>query len=102
MAGRRWSAAEGVYVTTWLPYRTVPAIARALGRSEKGVRRWCERHGHSATTELLMTSGRAARIAGVSPQRLTALARQGRVRARRVPGGRWWLWRVEDLPQLSR
>lgn len=98
MPGRPWTRQEAVFVTTWLPYRTVPAIAAALGRTEKAVRRWCERHGHYATTELLMRSGRAARLAGCTPQRLTALARAGRIRARRVPGGRWWLFAVADLP----
>lgn len=98
MPGRRWTRAEMVYVTTWLPYRRAAVIAARIGRTEKAVCRWCERHGHFPTTQHLMTSGRAARYAGVSPQALTALARGRLISARRVPGGRWWLFAMDDLP----
>lgn len=46
-----------------------------------------------------VTSTVAAELTGLSAQWLTQMARAGSVRARRVPGGRWWLFDMEALPQ---
>jgi hypothetical protein len=99
---RRWTADEADLAVTYLPYWRVETIARALGRTPAAVRSWCARHGQWPTTQHLVTSGWAAQLTGLTPQRLTALARAGAVPARRVPGGRWWLFDPERLPRRRR
>ncbi len=89
---RRWTPAEEEYLAAQLTRRPRAQIARRLGRTEKAVARYCERRGWYPTRMDRLTSGMLARETGLSPQRLTALARAGRLAARRVPGGRWWLF----------
>lgn len=96
---RHWTDAEEQFVSDHLHYWGVAAIARHLGRTEKAVRRYQERRGLFCCTGWLLTSGHASRLCGCSPQRLTALARAGRIKARRMPRGHWWLFRQEDLPR---
>jgi len=101
MAGphRRWRPDEEAFVRAAIAYMTVPTIAARLGRTPKAVLRWMERHRVFPTrTGDYVTSGVASRLTGLKPQTLTALARAGRVRARRVPGGRWWMFDTEELP----
>ncbi|MCC6312671.1 MAG: hypothetical protein IT337_01560 [Thermomicrobiales bacterium] len=98
-AGKHWSAAEELTVIALVDRLTVAELARRLGRTEKAVTRWRERHGVYPTTAGWLTSGWAARESGYSAQRLTALARAGKTSARRVPGGRWWLFDGDDLPR---
>lgn len=88
---RRFTADEEQFISDRLPIWTLDAIARHLGRTRQSVERYCWRKHHAATTQDLVTSGQAAALTGRSPQRITALARQGKIRARRKPGGRWWL-----------
>lgn len=77
--------------------RSCKAIGRKLGRSAHAVYRRSARLGVWPTKQDWVTSSVAAEIAGVSQQWLTSLARRGRVRARRVPGGKWWLFDLEAL-----
>lgn len=81
---------------------TLATLARHLGRSPKAVEQWCWRHGCFPTRGSWYTSGEAARRTGLSPQWLTALCRERRIRARRVPGGRWWLIAPEEVERLAR
>lgn len=98
MPGRLWSVDEAHFVSARIRLWTVGAIARHLGRSERAVRHWCERNRVAPTRDEWVTSGIAAELTGLSPQALTKAARAGRVRARRVPGGRWWLFDPASLP----
>lgn len=97
--GQPWTVAEAEEVVRRLTTWRLATIARRLGRSEKGVRHWLWRHRQAPTLQDLVTSGLAAELSGYTPQHLTALARAGRVRARRVPGGRWWLFEPTTLPR---
>lgn len=82
----------------WTGRKCPAEMAALLGRSELAVRKRCARLRLCPTREGGLTSTQAAKIAGYSPQWLTHLARTGQVKARRVPGGRWWLFPVEGLP----
>lgn len=97
-AHRPWSAAERDYLIDRLTTTPLAEIARRLGRTPKAVSRYCEREGLYPTRQDLLTSGDAAPLYGLTPQRLTALARAGRIPARRVPGGTWWLFEPPALP----
>lgn len=99
MPGRRWTADDEWVVISRLTRWRVETIARHLGRTPKAVRRWMERTGQYPQTQDLVTSGVAAEVTGRSPGHLRRLARTGRVRARRVPDGRHWLF---DLDELAR
>lgn len=66
-------------------------IADRAGVSEGALKSWLWHHGLSARKRWL-TSGRAAKLLGVSCQWLTELTRDGAVRGHREPGGRWWLY----------
>lgn len=76
---------------------TIGQIAEQLGRSPRSVKGWCWRHGQSSRNQDQLTSGDAARMLGVSCQYLTSLARTGRLKAHREPGGRWWLFDPDAL-----
>jgi len=94
----RWPEDQVEFVLANLTRMTIPEIAAALGRSPSAVKTWCWRHGHSSRNQDLLTSGDAARLFGVSCQWLTELARTKRLRkARREPGGRWWLFDPDEL-----
>jgi len=84
------------HITVWRKN----TIARKLGKSVSAVRAWCNAHGISPRKRHLLTSGQAARMVGCSCQWLTELARAGRLKARREPGGRWWLFDPRNLKQL--
>lgn len=99
MPGRRWTVDDEWVVLTRVRVWRVETIARRLGRTPKAVRRWCERNRVAPTTDEWVTSGIAAGLTGLSPQRLTALARAKRIRARRVSGGSWWLFDPARLPR---
>jgi len=43
----------------------------------------------------------AAKLMGVTPQWITSLARRGKIKARRVPGGRWWLFDPKWFKQCT-
>ena len=77
--------------------RTCAAIGRKFGRSAYAVYQRSRRLGVWPTREDWVTSGVAAQITGFSQQWLSKLARIGKVRARRVPGGRWWLFDPRQL-----
>lgn len=94
-----WSRAEELLVIQEVDRLRTETLARRLGRTPKAVRRWCERNRVWATDGGRLTSGWAARASGYTPQALTAMARAGRIGARRVPGGRWWLFDPDALPR---
>lgn len=99
---RYWTDEEEEFISSYVTVWTPAAIARALGRTEKAVIQYIWRHHLSPTRQHLVTSGVASEISGLSQQRLTTLARQGRIAARRVPGGRFWLFDPERLPEKRR
>lgn len=78
----------------------VETLARRLGRTPKAVLRWCERNRVFPCRGSWWTTGQAAQVTGLSPQHLSALCRQRKLRSRRVPGGRWWLIAPEEVERL--
>lgn len=97
----RWTALEARFARERLIDWTDEAIGRALGRTTVAVRAWRWRNHAGATSSDLLTSTEAARRCGMTPQALTKAARAGRIAGRRLPGGRWWLFRAEDLPRTG-
>ena len=78
---------------------TIDAIAKRLGRTRKSVVQWCQRNGQYPTRQQWVTSGQAAELTGWSPQWIVRLVKAGKLRGRRVPGGRWWLIDPDSLPR---
>lgn len=99
---KAWTLEEVDYVKDNISLMRRSSIAMKLGRTEKAVARWCEKARICPTHDTWITSGWAAEMSGVSPQYLTRLAREGRIKARRVPGGRWWLYSPEHLATFRR
>jgi hypothetical protein len=88
-----WTEEEDHYVGSHRATMRLETIARKLGRSPHAVyqrRYW-------PTRDEYLTSGEASRISGYSSQYLTSLARRHKVKAHRVPGGRWWLFNARHL-----
>lgn len=94
---RRWTDDEIDYVATWITRWRRSTIAARLGRSERSVKAMQERRGIWATTQDAMTARAYALETGQSPQWVSEQCRRGRLPARRVPGGRTWLIRVEHV-----
>jgi hypothetical protein len=94
----KYTAEEEFFILTHLTAWPRATIARHLGRTERQIRDWCWRRGQHPRNQDLLTSGEAANVSGRSQQWLTELARSGRIRARREPGGRWWLFDPCGLP----
>lgn len=97
-AHRRWTEEEDQFLSDHLHYWSRGAIGRHLGRTAKAVEQRMARARLFPTRLHLLTSGEMSRLTGLSPQHLTALARVKHIRARRVPGGRWWLFSQEGRP----
>jgi hypothetical protein len=68
-------------------------IARKLGRSQRSV----YKRGYWPTRDEYLTSGQASQVTGYTPQYLTSLARKHKIKAHRVPGGKWWLFNARHL-----
>lgn len=104
--GKRWTYDEEDFACQRLHIWTPEAIARRLGRTPAAVARWLYTWRQGPTRQTWLTSGQAAKLAGCTQQWLTRLAKAGRARARRVPGGRWWLfdpaWIREHKEELCR
>lgn len=92
--GRLWTEEEDHYVGVNRARLRLETIAAELSRSPYAV----YQRRYSPTRDEYLTSGLAARETGYSAQWLTTMARQRRIRAHRVPGGRWWLFKRGDLP----
>lgn len=97
---RRYTLDEEAFILAHLTCWSRAAIARHLGRTPRQIKDWCWRTGQHPRNQHLLTSGEAARLAGVSQQWLTELARADRIKARREPGGRWWLFDPEEVRAL--
>lgn len=100
--GSPWTLAEDFALMGMIGTMRPATIARRLGRSERAVIRRCNRLHLAASKDGVVTSGVAAQLTGLSPQYLTRLARQGRIPARRMPGGRWWLFGRVAVVELGR
>lgn len=94
----RWTETEAFTVEALVHEWTDERLARRLGRTAKAVRQWRERNGVYPTQYGWLRSGEAAVETGMTAQGLTRAAREGRISARRVPGGRWWLFDPDGLP----
>lgn len=83
----------------WRPVK----IARALGRTEKGLRQMLARRHICATRDAGCITARllALEYLPLSPQRVSALCRNGAIPAVRNPGGRWWLINLDCIPDLQ-
>lgn len=101
--GRPWTPYEVLRLRDLVHTHTTAEIAGLLGRTEKAVWQKQNKLGIWASTEgRYLTSGKAARLARMTPQGLTKLARAGKLkRARRKPGGRWWLFDAEECRALG-
>jgi excisionase family DNA binding protein len=91
MPGRRWTVTEQTFVVDRLTIWRIETIAAHLGRTPKAVIRWCERHGQAVCHQDLWTTGMVGAAIGRSDATVRRWAREGRIPARRVPGGRRWL-----------
>jgi len=89
---RKWTAEEDFILILYRQTWTNKTIAKKIGRSIKAVENRSRRISCWPTTGDLMTSGEAAKMSGWSQQYCTMLAREKKVKAKRVPGGRWWLF----------
>jgi hypothetical protein len=98
---RKYTLDEECFILSHLTSWRRETIARHLGRTVRQIRDWCWRTGQNPRNQELLTSGQAARELGCSCQWLTQLAREGRIKARREPGGRWWLFDPRDLAGLD-
>ena len=98
---RRWTFEEDAILGLQRTTRTCAAIGRKLGRSACAVYCRARRIGCWPTTCDLITSTMAAKLMGVTPQWITSLARRGKIKARRVPGGRWWLFDPKWFKQCT-
>ena len=98
----RWTLASDFALMSMIGTMRAETIARRMGRTRWAILRRCQRLGLSASKDSVVTSGIAARLTGLSPQYLTRLARQGRIAARRLPGGRWWLFSRVAVVELGR
>jgi hypothetical protein len=90
-------------LSCWSARYSDAEIGRRMGVAERTVEHWRERLGvwHTQDTSWY-TSGEAARVTGLRPQRLTRMARAGRIRAQQRGGrGCWWLFAPEDVERLA-
>jgi len=77
-------------------------IARKLGRTPRAVEAMQQRRrGLCPTQQVYVTARQAALRVGLSPQYVETLCRRGRIKAHRVPGGRWWLVSDREIGRLS-
>lgn len=81
----------------WLGRWQVSVIARRLGRTEGAVIERCIDLHIAPTKNGCLTSSEAARMAGVSQQYMTRMARQRRIKAHRLSGQSWWLFGPLDV-----
>ena len=105
---RRWSEHEIEIVATMLGHgHSIERIARYVQRSPRAVQGLQSRRPGLCHTKLEALTARAyAQEIGVSSQWVATLCRQGRLPARRVPGGRWWMidpnWQKPDHGSSAR
>jgi len=93
--GEPWTHEEDCYLSERVAYEPYAEIARALGRTTSAViHRAAETHNTPMQAGLLTTAD-LADLLGCSVQYVARLARQGRIPAHRVPGGRTWLYPLE-------
>jgi len=90
--GRHWTMSEDAFLIGRRETWTIGAIAKALGRTPKAAYRRAQRQRCWPTRGSALTSGQAAELLGVTQQTMSKRARLGIVKARRVPGGSWWLF----------
>jgi len=100
--GAPWTLANDFALMSMIGTMRAETIARRMGRTRWAILRRCQRLGLSASKDGVVTSGIASQLTGLSPQYLTRLARQGRIAARRLPGGRWWLFSRVAVVELGR
>lgn len=89
---RRWTAEEFEFAVSHCTVWSRAAIARHIGRTAIAVRQKLWQHHQAPSKQDLLTSGQLAARMGISQQWLTRLARRGKLKARRIPRGRWWLF----------
>jgi len=94
---KRWTYDDQCFASTHVTSLTYAEIAARMGRTERAVRHWCERSHNTPLNMHLMTTTEVAEEWGVSVQYVARLARQGKLPARRVPGGRRWLFDPERV-----
>lgn len=76
-------------------------LAKKLNMSERTVWNYYSRYHCSPRNRGgWYTTGQAARVTGLSMQWLSRLCREGKVRARRLPGSGWWQIHPEDVERL--
>lgn len=108
MAASHWCRSRRAEVEDallqWGAHESDREIARRLGLAERSVENWRWRLGIYHTRQSgWYTTGEAARVTGLSQQRLSHLARTSRIRARQRGGRRhWWVIAPEDVERLVR
>lgn len=94
---RLWTADEEFILILRRENWKVETIARKLGRTPKAVLMKARKLNCWPTNGELMTSGEAAKISGYTQQWCVKLAKKKKVKAKRTPGGRWWLFSPEEF-----
>ncbi len=99
---RVWTLEDEYFLISHLTIWTDAAIARHLGRTEEAVKRYRWRLKQHCFNQDVIPSGLASELTGLSPQRLTAMARQKKIKARKKPGSHHWMFYPDSLPVKAR
>lgn len=95
--GKHWSDRDAGQAATMVTTYCYQTIAKRLGRTEWGVRRYLAKRHNTPMQMHLATTAEVAAAWGCSVQYVARMARQRRIPAQRVPGGRNWLYPSEVL-----
>ena len=90
-----WTHDEDCYLSDNVGTNTYADIARHLGRSLGSVIARAAKTHNTPMQAGLLTTAELAELLGCSVQYVARLARSGQIPARRVPGGRTWLYPLE-------
>jgi excisionase family DNA binding protein len=94
---KRWTYGEEFSLILLRTSYRIETIAKRLERSYWAVYQKSRKLGCWPTKCEFLTSGQAAEMTGYTQQWIVKLVKQKKVKAHRVPGGKWWLIDVESL-----
>jgi excisionase family DNA binding protein len=94
---KKWSADEDFCLILWRSIYKPETIAKRLGRTVYGVEWRSKKLKCWPTKDDLLTTGQASELTGYCTEWLARMAKTGKIKSRKVPGGKWWLFKQEDL-----
>lgn len=97
-----YTTEEREYIFNRLTSWGEDAIAKHLDRSVRSVQKQKVKYHQHALNQELVPSGVASQVTGYTPQGLTKMAREGRLKARRKPKSKWWLFYPPELENLKK